>query len=267
MPVPGKMWHSPCRGGIITQESVMIGKNMRKPSYILLLLAVLLAGCTIFTTPPATLTPSPRPTQTPVPRTLTATVAPSPTWTALPTLTPEPMGCQKPPEDYTRVELNGSTLNQRTVSMLLHAQELYGGEIKLTGYAITQGSYSTGVSASFGTHDGGGAVDLSVLREGTYTVLWDDIGPLLRALRVAGFAAWLREYGELYADSPIHTHAIAIGDMELSPAASEQLTGPAGYLRGYSGLPFPAGGSPTPDRYGGPILCQWMIDLGYYDMR
>jgi hypothetical protein len=165
------------------------------------------------------------------------------------------------------VEANGETLNLRTLSMLGHAQALYGGEIELIGDAITQGSYSTGVSASFGTHDGGGAVDLSVLAEGTYTVLWDDINPLLRALRVAGFAAWLREYGELYADSPIHIHAIAIGDRELSPAAQGQLTGPAGYFRGYSGLPFPAGGAPTLDRYGGPILCQWMIDLGYSDMR
>jgi hypothetical protein len=165
------------------------------------------------------------------------------------------------------VEVNGTILNQRTLAMLIHAQELYGGEIQLTGYAITQGSYSTGVSASFGTHDGGGAIDLSVLRQGTYTVLWDDIDPLLHALRAAGFAAWLREYGELYADSPIHIHAIAIGDRELSPAAREQLTGPSGYFRGYSGLPFPDGGSPTPDRYGGPILCQWMIDLEYYDMR
>jgi hypothetical protein len=165
------------------------------------------------------------------------------------------------------VEINGSLLNQRTLTMLMHAQELYGGEIQLTGSAITQGSYSTGVSASFGTHDGGGAVDLSVLQPGTYTVMWDDIDPLLRALRVSGFAAWLREYGELYTDSPIHIHAIAIGDAELSPAAQEQLTGPAGYFRGYSGLPFPEGGIPTLDRYGGPILCQWMSELGYYDMR
>jgi len=81
--------------------------------------------------------------------------------------------------------------------MLSHAQQLYGGEIEVTGYAITQGSYSSGVSASFGTHDGGGAVDLSVLRRGTYTILWDDINALLHALRAAGFAAWLREYGEL----------------------------------------------------------------------
>jgi hypothetical protein len=151
--------------------------------------------------------------------------------------------------------------------MLSHAQELYGGEIDLTGYAITQGSYTNVVDASFGTHAGGGAVDLSVLRQGTYTVLWDDIDPLLRALRVAGFAAWLREYGELHADSPLHIHAIAIGDQELSSAAEEQLTGEAGYFRGYSGLPVAMYGAPMQDRYGGPILCQWMIDLGYQDLR
>jgi hypothetical protein len=151
--------------------------------------------------------------------------------------------------------------------MLAHAQELYGGELEITGSAITQGSYSNSVSASFGTHAGGGAVDLSVLRKGTYTILWDDIDPLLHALRAAGFAAWLREYGELYADSPIHIHAIAVGDMELSQTAQEQLTGPAGYFRGYSGLPIEENGVPAPDRYGGPILCQWMIDLGYQDLR
>jgi hypothetical protein len=151
--------------------------------------------------------------------------------------------------------------------MLMHAQELYGGEIELTGYAVTQGSYSNAVAASFGTHSGGGAVDLSVLRKGTYTVLWDDIEPLLRALRLAGFAAWLREYGELYPDSPIHIHAIAIGDQELSTAAQDQLTGPSGYFRGFSGLPFAEGEIPTPDRYGDPVLCQWMIDLGYQDLR
>ena len=206
-------------------------------------------------------TPSLTATQTPIPPTPTATTIPTST------ATPEPTGCLKPPDDYTRVQVNGSTLNQRTLAMLAHAQELYGGEIDLTGHAITQGSYTNSVSASFGTHAGGGAVDLSVLRHGTYTVLWDDIPALIHALRAAGFAAWLREYGELYQDSPIHIHAIAIGDQELSSAAQEQLTGPAGYFRGYSGLPVDMYGDPTPDRYGGPILCQWMIDMGYQDLR
>jgi hypothetical protein len=205
-------------------------------------------------------------TQTPSP---TVTVTQTPTVTICPSLTstPEPSGCQKPPEDYTRVEVNGWTINRRTLAMLAHAQKLYGGEVELTGHAITQGSYHDNGSYSFGTHLGGGAVDLSIMRHGTYTVLWDDVDPLLRALRAAGFAAWLREYGEVYKDSAIHIHAIAIGDQELSPEAEAQLTGPAGYFRGYSGLPFPEGDSPTSDRYGGPIICQWMIDLGYQDLR
>ncbi len=151
--------------------------------------------------------------------------------------------------------------------MLNHAQELYGGELEITGHAITQGSYHDNGSYSFGTHLGGGAVDLSVMRRGTYTVLWEDVPRLLHALRVAGFAAWLREYGEVYKDSPIHIHAIAIGDRELSKEAEAQLTGPSGYFRGYSGLPVAAGKAPSPDRYGGPLLCQWMIDLGYQDLR
>ena len=211
--------------------------------------------------PSQTLTPAPTLTQTPILPTLTAT--PSPTITS----TPEPYGCLRPPDDYTRVEVNGWTINRRTMAMLVHAQELYGGEIDLTGYAITQGSYNNSVEASFGTHSGGGAVDLSVLRRDTYTVLWDDIEPLIHALRAAGFAGWLREYGELYPDSPIHIHAIAIGDGELSSAAQEQLTGEAGYFRGFSGLPVSMYGPPKPDRYGGPILCQWMIDIGYQDLH
>jgi len=150
--------------------------------------------------------------------------------------------------------------------MLQHAAELYGGPIDITGRAITQGSYTNHVVSSFGTHEGGGAVDLSVKSRIDGSVLDEEIEPLLRALRVAGFAAWLREPNELVAGSIIHIHAIAIGDEELSPAAAEQLTGEFGYFRGYSGLP-PGYGGPSLDRYGGPILCRWMLDLGYADLR
>jgi hypothetical protein len=234
-----------------------------------ILLALLLAGCLnqpTEMTVSLTSMPSSTATQTPFPptATLTPTSTPIPSPTA--TQTPEPIGCLKPPEDYTRLEINGWTINQRTLAMLTHARELYGGELEIDGYGITQGSYHDG-EYSFGTHLGGGAVDLSVLSRGTYTVLWDDIGPLIHALRAAGFAAWLREYGELYPDSPIHIHAIAIGDQELSEAAQAQLTGEAGYFRGSTGLPVALYGTPTSDKYGGPILCQWMIDLGYRDLR
>lgn len=233
---------------------------------------LLLAGCLAprANTVPETQSPAAFPpsasiteTRTPLPPTPTLTPTEMPTSTS----TPEPVGCLQPTDDYTRVVVNSETLNQRTLTMLAHAQSLYDGELEITGYAITQGSYSTGVSASFGTHAGGGAVDLSVLQRGTYTVLWDDIEPLIHALRAAGFAAWLREYGELYEGSPIHIHAIAVGDRELSTEAANQLTGEAGYFRGYSGLPVSLYGAPTQDRYGGPITCGWMLGLGYGDLR
>lgn len=238
-----------------------------------LILTMALAGCFYpsqpdggGTDPPAPLTPTAYFTETPTPPAPTTTATASTTAAPTVTSTPEPFGCLKPPEDYTRVVVNGQVVNRRTLAMLEQAQALYGGELEITGYAITQGSYTDAVSASFGTHSGGGAVDLSVLRRDTFIVLWDDIPLLIRALRAAGFAAWLREYGELHPGSPYHIHAIAVGDAELSFAAQGQLTGEAGYFRGFSGL-TDANGLPTPDRYGEPVICGWMIELGYGDMR
>jgi hypothetical protein len=123
------------------------------------ILLTLLSGCFMVpgTGVPFTPTVTSADTYTPIPPTLTATQTPTASQTPIPssTSTPEPLGCQKPPEDYTRVEVNnGQTLNQRTLAMLAHAQQLYGGEIEITGYAITQGSYTNALSASFGTHGG-----------------------------------------------------------------------------------------------------------------
>ncbi len=197
----------------------------------------------------------------------TATPPPKPTRTPLPFVEPE--GCQLPPDDYTRVQVGNAQFNARTLAMLDHAQALYylaGGYVDFR-LAITQGSYNAGgVTASFGTHDGGGAVDLSVRSRVNWEVLEDQIAPMIQALRTAGFAAWLREPDELYAGSPIHIHAVAIGDRDLSPAARAQIDGTFGYLRGFDGLPQPDG-LPRADRYGGPVLCQWMLDLGYADLR
>jgi hypothetical protein len=156
--------------------------------------------------------------------------------------------------------INGHRLNARTVEMLAYAQSIYGGVIDITGDAITQGSYTDAVEASFGTHAGGGAVDISVMKPGTYQILHEDIEPLIAALRLAGFAAWYRDFDELYPGSPVHIHAIAIGDQELSWAARSQLDGPFGYFLGYNGLP---GNTPVRDRHGGPILCDWMLNMGY----
>jgi hypothetical protein len=203
--------------------------------------------------------------------TSTSNPTPLPTETLTPTITPtqetsEPEGCLQPEENYDLKTINGMLINQRTFSMLEQAQTLYGGELEITGYHITQGSYTNQVSASFGTHAGGGAVDISVIQYGTYEVLYDDIEPLIQALRTAGFAAWLRDFDQLYPGSPIHIHAIAIGDRDLSPAAQEQLTGEFGYFSGYNGLPQPEGDAPVQDEHGGPIMCKWMVEMGYEDL-
>ncbi|MBC8170577.1 MAG: SH3 domain-containing protein [Anaerolineae bacterium] len=177
-------------------------------------------------------------------------------------------GCSRPPDDYTQVQKGYATLNQRTIFMLEQAQRLYheaGGKKVNFISAITQGSYTGGVLvASFGTHDGGGAVDISVRNPADFSVMEDEIEPMIYALRVAGFAAWLRDTGDLYADSPIHIHAIAIGDAELHAAALEQVEGEFGYLHGYNALPEEWGG-PALDQHGGPIICNWMRELGYDD--
>ena len=230
---------------------------------MLLALFFLLAGCAPVNVPaPATPSPLPTPTRTPSPL-----PTPSAQPDAAPSITPQPLpaepaGCVRPPDDLTRVTVNGWTLNQRTHAMLQHAALLYGGELDITNTGITQGSYHDNGEASFGTHLGGGAVDLSVMRPGTYQVLTADIAPLIAALRTAGFAAWLRVPDEVYPGSVIHIHAVAIGDPELSRAAQQQLWGPFGYLHGFTGIPQ-ANATPQPDRHGGPVICNWMRDLYY----
>jgi hypothetical protein len=217
-----------------------------------------------YSSPTASL-PAPVPSETP------ASIDPPiptdlPSPTNPPTAAPAamPYGCLQPSDDYTIVHVAPDmVVNQRTLTMLAHAQELYGGSHDFVK-AITQGSYNPGLDASFGTHDGGGAVDISVLDQSTYKVLTDQLPVFVLALREAGFAAWVRETGELYDGSPIHIHAIAVGDKDLSPAARRQLDGPEGYFRGFNGLPVDP---PAPDKWGAPIVCPWMLDLGFADLR
>lgn len=130
-----------------------------------------------------------------------------------------------PPDDYTRVSFRGVTLNRRTVSMLEQAEATsarLGGPARLS---FAQGSYHAGVSKSGHTHDGGGAVDISVAGTSSRTR-----AVMVRALREAGFAAWSR--GEADGMSP-HIHAIAIGDRQATPQAKHQVWE---YFNGGDGL-------------------------------
>ena len=115
------------------------------------------------------------------------------------------------PRPYAMTTRDGHTIDQIT-NYALFAME------KRLGYnpgslTVLQGSYNKGgVSASAGTHDGGGAVDLS-------PVNWQE---KVHAARAVGFAAWHRPaipglWGE-------HIHMILIGNAKLSPAAAAQVT-------------------------------------------
>jgi hypothetical protein len=114
------------------------------------------------------------------------------------------------PRPYALTSRQGHTLD-----VITH-YALYAVEARL-GYRygsldVLQGSYNAGgVKASGGTHDGGGAVDLSPAN-------WPD---KVHALRAVGFAAWHRPaipglWGE-------HVHAVLIGNAKLSPAARAQV--------------------------------------------
>ena len=176
----------------------------------------------------------------------------------------EPAGCWQPPDDYTRLTINDQTLNTRTHKMLQQAALLYDGVIDVAGEAIIRGSYRNDTLDSIDPHLGGGTVDISVTRPKTDHVLYSEIEPLIRALRTVGFAAWLRN-DETGSGSGFYIHAIAIGDIDLSPADQEQLTGTGGYLRSNDSQPVYSGNSGL-DQHGGPVICRWMVEAGYADL-
>lgn len=129
-----------------------------------------------------------------------AAVATTPAWVKAP----------EPAHDYTRTTYGGKTVNMRTRNMLLHAAAIRG-----KGFTLTQGSYNRGVSASAGTHDGGGVVDVSV---SGLTPAERSVAAM--ALRKAGFFAWTRTPVQGFA---YHIHAVAIGDKQMSSGAKSQV--------------------------------------------
>ena len=115
----------------------------------------------------------------------------------------------EPAHNYSRTRYGGGVVNQRTRDMLVAAEKINGHP-----FTLTQGSYNKGVSASAGTHDGGGVVDISVGgMDGAQR------NAAVQALRRVGFFAWLRTPPSF----AYHIHAVAIGDREMSPSARNQV--------------------------------------------
>lgn len=117
------------------------------------------------------------------------------------------------------IDYRGVDLNQRTIDMIEAAERILGFKLRLT-----QGSYNAGgVSASAGTHDGGGAVDVALKDAKTGVVFPKVRRERIRdALRQVGFAAWIRDPSQ--SNWPWHCHAIAVDDPDLSRGARDQVT-------------------------------------------
>ncbi|AXB44704.1 peptidoglycan-binding domain-containing protein [Amycolatopsis albispora] len=120
----------------------------------------------------------------------------------------------------SKTTVDGQTLNKRTADMIEAAEKKAG-----VNFTITQGSYNAGgVGASGGTHDGGGAVDISVKN-------LSNVDAAVKALREVGFAAWHRTPSQ--GDWVAHIHGIAISDTDMSPQAQAQA---GDYYLGRNGL-------------------------------
>lgn len=153
------------------------------------------------------------------------------------------------PRPYERTTHDGRTVDWHTKLALEKAERILGYPL-----SITQGSYNAGtVSASAGTHDGGGVVDLKA---------WDWPNKV-RALRLSGFAAWYRDPAE--GPWPAHIHAVLAGHPRLAPSAARQVTafhqGRNGLANAdhdrHAGMVWRRFGWP----YGGPIgLLKWRRD-------
>src|SRR5947208_1544445 len=93
---------------------------------------------------------------------------------------------------YDKITVDGHTFDRITYALFLIAQARPNGD---NGWTITQGSYTTGVAQSGGTHAGGGAFDITTGGNADQRV---------HALRAVGCAAWHRLPSE--GDWPEHIH-------------------------------------------------------------
>lgn len=119
--------------------------------------------------------------------------------------------------------VDGCIVDDRTGAMI---QEVKSRLANVAPVRVTQGSYSTGVGASAGTHSGGGAVDIALSG-----LTDDDARTIETTMREVGFAAWYRP--AIPGVWPRHVHGIAIGCGDLAPQAAAQVTD---YRNGRDGL-------------------------------
>lgn len=144
--------------------------------------------------------------------------------------------------DRDKITRNGKTLTRRVWALIEDVEKEVG--LQLT---VVQGSYHSGTSQSAGTHDRGGAIDISVHGMSESTAI-----KVCTAFRKRYGDAWYRspKYGWPSNLSGPHIHVIVADEPDLSQGAKNQV---AAYNRGENGLashardPFPR---PTQHHFG-----------------
>ncbi len=121
------------------------------------------------------------------------------------------------------VNWRGVKLSPQLREMMIEADKLVGPDIPIRP---SQGSYSSSVGASAGTHSGGGAIDL-----GVSALTADQIKVVVFVLRRVGCAAWHRSPSE--GPWAAHIHAIDTTCPDLSTQAKAQVKA---YRAGKNGL-------------------------------
>lgn len=118
--------------------------------------------------------------------------------------------------------VDGCLVDDRTAAII--------NEVKLRLWQIpvkvTQGSYSTEVAASGGTHAGGGVADIALAG-----ISDNDARLIETTLRSCGCAAWYRT--AIPGVWPRHIHFLVLGTRDFSPAAAAQTVD---YAEGRDGL-------------------------------
>lgn len=116
------------------------------------------------------------------------------------------------PRPYDIVDFKGVKVDRLTKRTILWIQDKVGFEVNLS-----QGSYNAGgVSASAGTHDGGGAVDFNINGLSRKQRI-----ELVHAIKLAGGAAWYRPYAPgVWGE---HVHAEFFGNAKMSAGGRQQL--------------------------------------------
>lgn len=126
-----------------------------------------------------------------------------------------------------RTTYQGRAINQGTNQIMAALNKMvrtpqFGGERE--NVTMVQGGYNKGgVAASAGTHDGGGAFDLTAWN-------WAN---RVRALRILGCAAFHRPYNWDNRRGGAHIHTVVVGDGTASAGAKQQVSA---YLAGRNGL-------------------------------